>query len=1053
MNTNVNISKSQVVEGETRCWVKAEKTAIGAIDRSAVIMRWFNNQYVVVMPEGMTESFTVKKSEIRLLPESKTSLVVVPKKRTPYAFDSKKAFHLVFDPSSKIMGMNRPITKQAYVATKGSSLDSRRQFGAHETSNFFDLFSGSGFQYGEFSVFSGLTDQQTLQSVEYYETLGRRGWKNPMISNQTWTILYGDWDSSGSGVLVPHDSNVHTLEDMGIHLNMDNKNDALKVRKYFRRVKAHHEWAIPGTVIGTRVTSNGSVIRVEIEDDTIPLKFDVLHVDLDKMSKVNKSMADGICIISTSLLKYLGKKFGIAKLLKYREGMAFKGTMFSKLGLGKGFFHVRDMERFGIIVYGPKKQATFDKFFLGSLGDVKGGEANTDIQSLGAFIDEGVELWKDQAALFLDQTVKATKDEGAFRRMLLRYMVKLADKPKKEGVQEWVFVEALRRGIPLLKNPGLWRKGVRNLMQQTLQCERGRIPYGDSAYRYNLMPDPSCFDLETGEVDITKSILAEDCICCMDAAPGPFALYRQPLGNAKEAVVTTNMPDRRFNVYRGLSWIIFGASGPQYLATMGGADYDDSAVGVNEVDWIKVIENAEYPVQRLPEGKASVVFPLEENNRFLKRRAYPCAWSMKDYFDAATKATRQSLEIGPIDNAVRLDRLLSGPHKANMLRDLDRRIAEATTPEEKTLLQKAYVWLDARQDDQLRLLASNMEAIIDNIKLGKGDPAVFASLLDMVADVRDNSLVLPECWLTLSVAEDRKNGKVPLARFIAQDYVVAPSLVCETLKAITLDRDKALVGLRDMEWQMVEPIPRTLDRAFPRDASMRQIAFTLRSMWGEYWTPFIEKKTGGVDAAAWNKLVLEGGKARLSDNTIFEIQGIKPYIEEFDSHLDENWDPMIRMSLAVEIARQTYRTRYQEGEYGSDLKFRQFSDGLLWTNEIGNYYVAALEEAGLAGLYVPVKFDAASNKLSHLDIRVKVEAGNVTRKSDGFRIGYVVGDQIPEDGEYPMSSGLICVIHPHPELTERFDDINPDYNNPVVDGNDDQNWMEEGGPEPNFGLL
>src|ERR1039457_1039191 len=90
------------------------------------------------------------------------------------------------------------------------------------------------------------------------------------------------------------------------------------------------------------------------------------------------------------------------------------------------------------------------------------------------------------------------------------------------------------------------RRATQLLLTQVLDCERGRIPFGPDARRYNLMPDLSCVNLDTGEVDYRGSVLPADAVCCMEADQGPFAMYRQPLGNAKEAVTTVNIHNRRF---------------------------------------------------------------------------------------------------------------------------------------------------------------------------------------------------------------------------------------------------------------------------------------------------------------------------------------------------------------------------------------------------------------------------------------------------------------------------------------------------------------------------
>jgi hypothetical protein len=918
-----------------------------------------------------------------------------------------------------------------------------------ESSNFLDMFLPANATYGEFSTFSS-GPQALLDAVQEFEQIGKRGYYSPKLPvDQAHRVIYGDWDDHGSIVMVPVNCGVSKLEDLGVNLVMNSEADKLKIRKYFRRVRAHHEWALAGEVLASYAVPAGSVLRMECPGVGVepPLHVDVLHVDLNTLDERNQALADGIHFVDVDLLHELGSLYEIAKLQDMQVGDAFKGTMFSKLGLGKGFFHVVKMDRFGIIIYGPKKQVTFNKFFFGSLGDVKGGPARTCVQSMGAFITpEAKHLWVDQARLFIHEVMEALRCEEGLRRMVLTNIDSATTHGADNDREAWVLVEALRHGVPILKNPGLFRRATQLLLTQVLDCERGRIPFGPAAYRYNLMPDLTCFDFETGAVDYRKSVIPENTVCCMDADIGPFAIYRQPLGNAKEAVVATNIHDRRFRRYCGRDRVILGLSVLEQLKTMGGGDFDDAVIGTSDLGWVEVIARAEYPVTPLPvTDQARFVEVPERENLYrdggtailngrtvhfegtTKKRAYPCNWAMVDYFEAASKATEKQFSIGPIDNMCRLLFLLSGVHRQNMLRNLANRVERATDPAEKAKLQGAFNALTAFPEHPERVLLSNEESLVDAIKMGKGDAAALQVLVAELSDLALTVPVYPECWMWLGRLNDANGdpiGRIPAARRDAQDYVLAPSLVCETLNEIRCERDLLLDALKEFEWTMVDRVPMTLNRAFPRNRGISDEAFELRSQWRQWWEPIL---TGQclIKPDETRKILIDGGELILTSGKRVKIDGVRKLFYQWE-------DADIRLEEAVEIARQTYRTRYPTAAKDAHGNRRGFPDGLLWTNTVGLYYIQALKEAGLTGLYVPVRFDRHARHLHKGTLEIVVKCGIAIRASDGFIIGEVIGEE-PPDGEYLMEDGVICIQNPSQELLQGIDDTNEELLNPVSD--------------------
>ena len=914
---------------------------------------------------------------------------------------------------------------------------------AWETSNFFDIFLPDGATYGEMSI---LTESANtlLDGVQEFEAIGKRGFYSTKLPiDHAHRVIYGDWDDHGTGVLVPVGCGVNKLEDIGVQLVMNSEADKLKVRKYFRRIRAHHEWAVGGTVSPGHAAELGEVILGHVGGQA----FDILHVDLEQFDERNRALVDGVHLVDVNLLHRLGDLIDNAKLKNMQIGDAFKGTMFARLGMAKGFFHVVELPRYAMIIYGPKKQVRFDKFFFGSLGDVKGGHARTCIQSMGAFItDESKRLWTDQARLFIHEVMEALKSEEGLRRMVLTNIDSVTALGEGKDPEAWVLVEALKHGVPILKNPGLFRRATQLLLTQVLDCERGRIPFGPDARRYNLMPDLSCVNLDTGEVDYRGSVLPEDAVCCMEADQGPFAMYRQPLGNAKEAVTTVNIHNRRFRRFIGRDRVILGISALEQLKTMGGGDFDDAVIGTSNLNWVEVIAKAEYPVTPLPViYQAGFVEVPERENIYrtggtavlngrtvhfegtTKKRKYPCVWSLADYYEAASKATEQQFTIGPIDNMCRLLFLLSGVHKQNMLRNLANRVEHATDPAEKTKLQKAFNALTAFPEHPERKILSNEEAFIDAIKMGKGDAAALQLLVAELSGLALTVPVYPECWTWLGRLKDANGdpiGRIPAARGDAQDYVLAPSLICEILNEIRCERDLLLDALKEFEWTMVDRVPMTLSRKFPRDRGISDEAFELRSQWRKWWEPILTGQCQ-IKPDESRRILIDGGELLLSSGKRVRIEGVHKLFYQWE-------DADIRLHEAVEIARQTYRTRYPTAAKDAHGKRRGFPDGLLWTNTVGLYYIQALKEAGLTGLYVPVRFDRLARHLHKGTMEIVIKCGIAIRASDGFVIGEVIGEE-PPDGEYLMTDGMICIQQPSQELLQGIDVTDEEFLNPVSD--------------------
>ena len=253
---------------------------------------------------------------------------------------------------------------------------------------------------------------------------------------------------------------------------------------------------------------------------------------------------------------------------------------------------------------------------------------------------------------------------------------------------------------------------------------------------------------------------------------------------------------------------------------------------------------------------------------------------------------------------------------------------------------------------------------------------------------------------------------------------MAPSLICETLNEIRGERDLLLDALKEFEWTMVDRVPATLNRAFPRDRGISDEAFGLRSQWRQWWEPILTGQCE-IKPDETRRILIDGGELILTSGKRVKIDGVRKLFCQWE-------DADIRLHEAVEIARQTYRTRYPTALKDARGNRRGFPDGLLWTNLVGWHYIQALKEAGLTGLYVPVRFDRHARHLHKGTVEVVVKCGIAVRASDGFVIGEVIGEE-PADGEYFMRDGMICIQQPSQELLQGVDVTDQEFLNPVSD--------------------
>jgi hypothetical protein len=880
-------------------------------------------------------------------------------------------------------------------------------------------------------------------------------------------VLHAEWrdDGTGTAIVMPardivDRGHTRTLSKMiGLTIHIRTKEDRLKARKYMKRLMATHRWAVPGefgeertvlvhepheavpiTLLGGEKHKVGYRTGQALDVRFGSVETTALHVDLEQYGLDEVAAVDGLCYIGVDLLHQLGEEFDNDELRNYEVGDAFTGTWLAKGLFGKGIWHVRDLDGpYQILVYGPKKQLEFEHVFLGCLTGIKGSPAFTEIQTIVSFLSfapKARNLWIELAQDYMLEVRAAIHDEEKLRHMFLTNIAPVADMLETDKPEIWSLIEALRHGVPILSNPALFRKVVRHLMETALQCKRGRIPYGeDKANRAYFQPDDAMIDFRTGHITVENTSIPDDCVCCMDAPAGQWIiLYRQPLANNQEAIHAYNIGEddrKRFRKYAGKGRAIMGRSVRQQTKKAGGGDMDDSVVVLFDPKWVEVFATVKaYPLAELPKEEKQALESVEGDNRFITGATFeidgravtipglerglkvPRVWGLPDCYKACQEAVGIHITIGPIDNAIRLDVMLSGDNKRHMLfrmgEDLNELRAAGSSLVPAVL--ERFEWLKKRKDYQLNQIGSNEEAFIDNIKMGKGDQALLGKLNRLAQEVTELSLVYPECWTWMG----RRGTRIPWAREAAKDYSIAPSLPDETLNEISAFHKELMDSLTEEQWLMAKPIPYSLDHMFPHNPVISQFAGALRKQWRDSWQWFFQGRVEkGVEYSRMNKIILHGGLLPLKDGQFVQIEGVRTKF--LSAALPGITQEELQEFIAVEIARRTYSQTYGGALLDEQGDRRKYPDGLLWSDFMAKAYVRAMKTAGLTGVYTPVKFEGrriAGN------VQVKLIGGIVKRLSDGHLIGYTLDlDNDAPDGEYTMEDGLITVRKASTELT------------------------------------
>jgi hypothetical protein len=940
------------------------------------------------------------------------------------ATQTSKIMHIIND--SGVISIRRPYDP-AIAATQKVAVryQSKEHFMNHERSAFLEhVLSNERY----IQITAHAFGQDELDNVtDWLSGFARRGLRARTGENsepEAWKFLYGHYTDKGSMFMIPAKSDIKSLDDLGIHVV-----DPIKAPKYFKRVAAPYQYSVFGSINRIQEDELGTIVEFELANGYIGTHR---NIELDKMpSDLHRAVCDGIMLLKTSFLR---DQVGVKDRNLSTYGC--KPTTFDPTGVGKGFGHAKDDLEFDIVTYGAKKQLVYEEFFFGILGGLKPGEKfRSDSQSMTNF--ELYEYALEGARILMAEITASLGDpekmRGLFLSRLKSYQANnmlVLNKESDENVPEdqdisrsaterWMLIAALEAGFSIEIEPGLFRRCYNHLLHEVMNCEKGRIPFDHLGVRADICPDPAMFDIY-GEVYPENSIIPAGTCVIMDVPEGPIVAYRQPNGMAMEHSQSVNFHMRQFEKFTGRKRAFYGKDLPEIMIPMNGADLDDTLCVIHDPKAVKHIRSLSYPVTHKMVVTTS---PRKSAGRYydmLKREVADvigASYSAEDFIAAIQQVRQMSLKLGQIVNAITLDTLLSGKHKANMMSYLAELVQAEPDKDRKIWYLDKREWLGNRADYQLRHVATNLEAVIDYCVQGKGEGAQFDDMVKLVNKMKAETQVFP-MYFAKKGTGFMGQGRISPTKRLGKDYVLAPSLLCVALNEVESEREQFVADLKAYEWECISFVPDAVDDMYGSSQDIIQIAKDLRKWFRPLVIAAMSISDRAVQREAYNS-VLYGSFHKCTvgvcvtncpDKNKLLDKGLKQMMEEHDAET--------RRFIAVEMKRLVHHNATQK--LADNGEVRGVPDGIFANNIMFAYYLEACDAAGITGKYIQVEIDnvSATNKVKDKTMQVVVLDGIVTRKSDEFWIG-TIDDPSVIDGEYKMVNGMLELRAPNEAITTK----------------------------------
>jgi hypothetical protein len=945
--------------------------------------------------------------------------------------------------------VRRPWTEELIAA--GTDYDKSRYFKRHETDPWLDAVvqsvgtrtSGQPMVYGRLRV-RGTGTKGRKAAAEWFrgvvgDPLIKRpahGFYDKESKTRFRAIVY--WaDEDLEALLVPMDSNIHCLGDLGITLSGDPK-----APKRLKRAMAPHQLMLQFTVVKTEQTPDGMLHT--LRHAVLGREFTVLSFDMTTLPQSLVRFVDGMNIVT-----------GFAELFG-REWDHHKFTAILPEGLGKGFGHAVPQVEPDVVLFGTKPELRVEGniAYLGVLDVLHmSRDATLDIQTgvnMGFFSPELAPA-EGQYWLKEIQRIRSGVDEAQVRD-LDAVLARLDDQnaEKKSFFEPEDHDPSVRAAKLMLESqsmPVLWRRSIQRSLESTTDLTRGRILMTRVMTRLYLCPNLLAFH-RTGRPDPSLDELTHanfpqvpkpmHIVCAPDVDEGPLFLVRNPNTTSREAVLVWNVHLGGLRRYRGRGIVFFSFQACELLVRLNGADFDDSVLASTDSRYIARWLTMDYPVtEKLSARADSSRGCLTEWNRTIGDRDI-------------TRWTASATNVGGFINDVMLDTLLSGPNRSHAIESIKNGVYWAPKnfsggdPDEfaKTVV---LPYLETYKGDFLNAFeANNSEYVIDWCAMGKGDEKVARTLFDGAKRIhrytdamgkRRQNPCYPKTW------DVDGKCRIPADRRAKGDYLLVETEVCRSLNALVELRESILEAARRKEWEIARPIPAEVDRQFPSSPLTRRAAGRLRKTWRRLIEQ-VKQQNGGRLPTGWFSAVAHGEDVqeeisptdpdydhRVAEDARAAGQAVEPQyrvihhegLQQHYFYVKNSQGQAVpiplndRIGMAVEWLRQVYSIDTEDPVLNEDGTTRSFGDGV--PNFVLHDYLTALEMCQLTGLVVYVRLDPRARRRLAADGRsvpVRIVTGRINTwvidNENGLKLGTLANHIRVPDGAYAMSPQGVIVV-------------------------------------------
>jgi hypothetical protein len=950
-------------------------------------------------------------------------------------------------PGRTVTIVRHPWTDELMAA--GIDYDKQKYFMPHETNPWLDALvqtvgtrtSGKPMVYGRLRVHGTGTKGKEAAAEWFRGVVGEPLAKRPARgcydreSGTRFRAIYWAADEDLEALLVPMDSNIRSLADLGIILSGDPK-----APKRLKRAMAPHKAMLQFTVVKTEQTPDGTLYTVKHE--VLGRQFTVLSFDMGTLSPSLVRVVDGMNVVNL-----FSRLFG-------REWDHHKFTAILAAGLGKGFGHAVPQVEPDVVLFGTKRELRIEGnlAYLGVLDLLHAGDAHMDLQTgvnMGFF---GPELAPAEGEFWMKeiQRIRFGVDEARVRDLdavLARLDDQKAErKPFFEPEDQDACVRAAKLMIETQSMPVLWRRSILRSLDATLDTTRGRILMTRVMTRLHLCPNLLAFQ-RTGRPDPALDELTHanfdqvpkdmHIVCATDMDEGPLFLVRNPNTTSREAVLVWNVHLKGLKHHRGRGIVFFSFAACELLVRLNGADFDDSVLATTDSQYIAKWLTLDYPVTEKLAAPAGA------------SRPYPALWNRTIGDSDIQRWISSAANVGSFINAIMLDTFLSGPNRLHALQSIKNGVYWAPKNfncGDPHVFAKEVVlpYLETCKKDFVNAFeANNSEYLIDWCAMRKGDEQVATALFDgaqrihTYQDATGKRRLIPCFPKTWDMAG---KCRIPADRKAKGDYLLVETEVCRSLNTLVDLRDSILEAARRKEWAIARPIPTEVDLAFPRTNFSRLAVGHLR----RNWRRLIEQakaQYGGRLPKGWYSAVADGedlqeeisprdpdydhtlaaertaGRAVDPQYRLIHHAGLKEhYFYKKDSQGRVFPVPLNdRIGMAVAWLRQVYAVNTEDPLLNEDGTTRSFGDGV--PNYVLHDYMTALEMCRLTGLVVYVKLDPRARRrlvANGRSVSVSIVTGRINTwvvdGENGLKVGTISRHiQVP-DGTYAMSPQGVVVV-------------------------------------------